>query len=447
MLKHKKVIIILLVAYLIRMIALNQSLWLDEAVTAKVALHYNFSDIITKFSPTDFHPPFYYLFMKAWSSVFGYSEVALRMPSVIFSILTGWMVYLIAGFWPMVFFLFNPLIIYYSQEARMYMLVIFFLTSTLFYLLKIVGGSRRIYYFFVFVLFSVLSFYTFYGSIFLIAAMFVYLLYKKQFRTFSIVGFLFAILILPLTLLIYKQLLNSKLMLQTVINWSLVLGKANLKDSLLIPMKFAFGRISFYPKSAYYLLSGLWTAVVFYFVIKGGIKKKFWLFLLTFPLLAGFVFSFFSPMLQYFRFLYLLPMVSILLFYGLSRQPDSNLRGCYLVTGGFVVLSLVYLLMPQFHREDWQTLSYYLPANKQVYMILPSSDGLAYYRPDLLIKDLRDSNRIYEKEIVVIPYTTEIYGLDYKKTLEERGYQLKEKRVFRELYYEIWTTSFYSRIF
>ena len=33
---------------------------------------------------SDFHPPLYYLVLKAWSSVFGYSEFSLRLPSVIF---------------------------------------------------------------------------------------------------------------------------------------------------------------------------------------------------------------------------------------------------------------------------------------------------------------------------------------------------------------------------
>jgi len=470
MLKHKKVIVILLAAYFIRMIALNQSFWLDEAVTAKVALHFNFADIITKFSPTDFHPPFYYLFMKFWTNVFGYSEVALRMPSVIFSILAGWILYLVAGFWPMVFFLFNPLVVYYSQEARMYMMTVFLLTMVIYSFKKLLLGPAKSFtpanarlakseqdlrvvgtpltfatqQFLLFILFCVLSFYTFYGSIFLIATIFIYLLYKKQLKTFFMGGLLFVIFTLPLTPLIYKQLFNSRAMLQSIANWSLVLGKANLKDLLLIPMKFAFGRISFYPKSVYYLLSGLWTTIIFYFVVKGGIKKKFWLFLFTFPLLVGFTFSFFSPMLQYFRFLYLLPILSAMLFYGLPQRSRYNLRGCYLVTGGFVILSLVYLLMPQFHREDWQSLAYYLPPAKQVYMISSSSDGLTYYRPDIQIKDLRDVKNIYEKEIIIIPYTAEIYGLDYKKRLEAKGYQLKEKKSFRELYYEVWTTSFFS---
>src|SRR3990167_11022982 len=115
----KKILLIFVLAFLIRLIALNQSLWLDEAITAKVVMSFGFKDIINKFSPTDFHPPLYYLFMKLWTNFFGYSEIALRMPSILFSLLTGYVIYLIGGIWAAVFFLFNPLIVYYSQEAQM----------------------------------------------------------------------------------------------------------------------------------------------------------------------------------------------------------------------------------------------------------------------------------------------------------------------------------------
>ena len=147
---HKKLIIILFLAFLIRLISLNQSLWLDEAVTANVVSNYSYSEIITKFSPTDFHPPLFYLVEKFWTNIFGYSEIALRFPSIIFSLITAWIIYLIAeklrglkglkelkglGVWAAALFLFNPLIIYYSQEARPYMFVTMFVTLIVYYLL------------------------------------------------------------------------------------------------------------------------------------------------------------------------------------------------------------------------------------------------------------------------------------------------------------------------
>jgi len=174
---NKKILLIFIFAFLIRLIALNQSLWLDEAITASVVRSFSFFQIITKFSPTDFHPPLYYLFMKLWTNMFGYSEIALRMPSVLFSLMTGYVVYLIGGVWAMAFFLFNPLIVYYSQEARMYMMVTFFLTVALYYFLK---NNKQI----LFGLFISLAFLTFYGSIFLIVSFLIYSLYKKNYKFF-----------------------------------------------------------------------------------------------------------------------------------------------------------------------------------------------------------------------------------------------------------------------
>ena len=90
---NKKVFIILIVAFLVRLISLNQSLWLDEATTAKVIQTYSYSNIILRFSPFDFHPPFYYFFMKFWTGLIGYSEIALRLPSVLFSLFTGYVIF------------------------------------------------------------------------------------------------------------------------------------------------------------------------------------------------------------------------------------------------------------------------------------------------------------------------------------------------------------------
>ncbi|MEX1052704.1 MAG: glycosyltransferase family 39 protein, partial [Patescibacteria group bacterium] len=145
----KKIFWIFLFGLLVRLIALDQSFWLDEAVTANVVATYSYSEIITKFSPTDFHPPLFYFIEKFWTDIFGYSEIALRFPSIIFSLIAAYVIYLIGwkvaplrsssyvGVTAAALFLFNPLIIYYSQEARPYMLVTMFVTLIVYYLLRI----------------------------------------------------------------------------------------------------------------------------------------------------------------------------------------------------------------------------------------------------------------------------------------------------------------------
>ena len=63
-------------------IGLRQSVWFDEAYSIMVAKR-SVSEII-RLSALDTHPPLYYLVLKIWANVFGWSELALRSLSVIF---------------------------------------------------------------------------------------------------------------------------------------------------------------------------------------------------------------------------------------------------------------------------------------------------------------------------------------------------------------------------
>lgn len=423
---NKKIFFILLLAFFVRLISLNQSLWLDEATTAKVVQTFSYADIVTKFSPFDFHPPLYYFVMKFWTSIFGLSEISLRFPSVLFSLLAGIMLYRIAGTWAAAFFLFNPLIVYYSQEARMYMLVTFLLTCAVYFFIK-----KKLLFF---NLFCILSFYTFYGSVFLITGFLMYSLYKKQY------GFLLTSLTLNLASfiiispLLYQQWLHARESMQIVLNWKQALGTVSIKNLLLIPLKFSVGRISFEPKWLYYLVSGGWTI----FIIAKLRHFNFFLFLFVFPIVLGLLFSFLSPLLQYFRFLYLIPLMSILLAIIVKRGLYDRAMHV-IVIAGFLVFAFIYLLFPQFHREDWKQLALSLKNTRTVYMISSSSDPLTYYLPTISVKDIRSLKGIeLEKSATVIPYTADIYGFDYKSELRKKGFTYKETKSFRGVWYEIW---------
>jgi len=442
-------------AFLMRLINLNQSFWLDEATTARVIQQYKHFEILTKFSPFDFHPPLYYLFMKFWSTFFGYSEIALRMPSVIFSILTGYIVYkivrslngYIAGIYATAFFLFNPLIVYYSQEARPYMMAVFLLTASLYYFIlniKNQKSKRQIKNQIYFNLYIFLSLITFYGSVFMVITFLFYFLYKKQYKDLFICLFVVFGYLLLISPLLYQQLINARISLAVVTNWNLVLGKANLKNLFLIPIKFSIGRIDFYPKWIYYLVAGLWT--IFIVVQSAKFKVQSYnsklkvnnllICLLFIPLLLGFMVSFFTPLLQYFRFIYLIPIFTILLAININ---DTNIR--IIVAGGFLAFSLIYLLIPIFHREDWKTLVKTLPQNQSIYMIKSSSDPVKYYNPRLKIEDLRSLSSLssLSKKLIIIPYTAEIYGYNYDQVLVSKKYKLSKKTSFRNLYIEKWS--------
>ena len=109
--------------------------------------------------------------------------------------------------------------------------------------------------------------------IFLIIPMLLYLLYKKKYTYFAFSCFLILATLFLLSPLLYRQLINARSQMALVTNWRQVLGQANLKNLLLIPVKFSIGRISFNPKWLYWSTSVIWTAFIWFLVGKGGFKK------------------------------------------------------------------------------------------------------------------------------------------------------------------------------
>jgi hypothetical protein len=253
---------------------------------------------------------------------------------------------------------------------------------------------------------------------------------------FSFLIFVFSFLII--TPLLYQQWINAKISLTEVKNWSLVLGKANLKNLILISLKFSVGRISFYPKWLYYFIAGGWSVLLTILLIRNVVKVKkeniqLLLLLLILPIFFGFLVSFFTPLLLYFRFLFLLPIFCLLLSFSINT---TVLRSVVVI--GFGIFSILYLLNADFHREDWRSLAKSIPQDLPAYMILSSSDPLKYYQPNLNIYSLNSLSKKSSEKIIVIPYTAEIWGIDYKKTLKEKSYFLKKRFDFRGIFYEVY---------
>jgi 4-amino-4-deoxy-L-arabinose transferase-like glycosyltransferase len=73
----------------LRVLALDRhSFWYDEAYTARMVSHPSFTDILRGVVRDDGNPPLYWLLARAWASLFGRSEIALRSLSVLCSVLT-----------------------------------------------------------------------------------------------------------------------------------------------------------------------------------------------------------------------------------------------------------------------------------------------------------------------------------------------------------------------
>ena len=146
-------------------------------------------------------------------------------------------------------------------------------------------------------------------------------------------------------------------------------------------------------------------------------------------LLIGTVFSIFTPMMQYFRFLFLIPVMAVVI--GKNK----------VIAGGFLIFSLVYLLNKNMWREDWKTLVSHL--NGPVYMVSSFNDPVNYYNPDIKIYDIRNTTRlsdgqVYESKITVIPYGEAIHGVDHNQILTKAGYRKTAETDYREIGVEIW---------
>ncbi len=390
---QKSIIFVIALGLVLRLINLNQSLWLDEAITALAVKNNSFIELITKFSPGDFHPPLYYLFLKFWTMFFGFSEVALRMPSVIFGVLAIFFIYKIGGKKAAILMAVNPLGVYYSQEARMYSLAMLLVTASVFFFIK----KKRL----LFVMSFLAALYTDYVP----WLMFPVFLSREIF--WIIVGL---IPLIPLLLIQIGSVLGV-----SGSSWGDILGRASLKNFALVPAKFLFGRISL-PVWIY----AIFTAVYGYFMTFSR-NKIYWAWF-TVPLILGFVLSFKIPIFTYFRFLFVLPAFILLL----SQSPKKIISFITIISLGCLVY---FNLNPKFWREDWRSAVNYIKIDPGQ-IIMPNiaqAASLEYYNADLKIKNT--------SSVYLFRYVQEIFdpGDAQRKLLEVNGYKRTEEKSFNNL--------------
>lgn len=333
----------LILGFLLRVLHLDQSLWLDEAIGALVVKNMNFWEILTKFPLSDNHPPLYYLTLKLWTSLLGYTEVVMRMPSVIFGLLTVFLVYKISkNKYVTLLASTAPLLVYYSQEARMYMMAAFLATLAIYLFInkKFVWFSLSI---------TALIF-TDYVPVFFLPVFLIYSIIKKENIKQTLLSYLPLVVLGLFWLPTFIYQMNvGKTLTQTLPAWQELAGGATIKQVVLFWNKLILGRISFYPKNLYYGLTILCSLPFVYPLIK-SIKKENLLYVLwlVFPLVFGFLASFIFPAFIYFRFLYVVPAFYILV--GLTKNKVlitfmviTNLIGCG-----------IYTLDKNQQRENWK---------------------------------------------------------------------------------------------
>jgi uncharacterized membrane protein len=158
----------------------------DEIVTASRVLRGGFGHAMDAVGFSESAPPLYYALAWFWTQVTGTGEYGLRSLSAVAGVATVPVVYLVgrelrdrrAGLMAAALVAVNPMLLWYSQEARAYaLLILLCATSLLFCVRALRGGERRDFAFWGIA--SGLALATHYFAVFAVAAEVALLLWRR----------------------------------------------------------------------------------------------------------------------------------------------------------------------------------------------------------------------------------------------------------------------------
>lgn len=424
------IFIILFISFILRLINLNQSLWLDEAINVWATKNFSFLGIITEYSKADFHPPGFSLILWGWTHIFGISEISVRMPSVIFGVLTVFIVFLIGkkllnkelGLIAALLLSVNPLHIYYSQEARMYSFAAFAVTLNFLFFIKLIKEKKvNIIFYISSSLLVFISDYVAYFAFFS-QLIIVFILKEKQ----IIKKWLFFILLsVPLFFIwwlpiFYEQLIIGQQTAIDIPKWSMIVGDFGIKPLALTYIKFIIGRISHTNPLIYagfFIPVGLFIGILILkgFIWTGKLNKVILGAWLVISIISSWLVSIYIPIYSYFRVIFTLPafifLISLGVFSFRSKIKYILLTVC--VTVSFTC-SLVYLTNHIFQREDWKGLVTFLKSlHADNSKILFESNG-SFLPFDYYAYNLKGVGALAN-----FPAKDELDVIDLKKTLND----------------------------
>src|SRR5574344_497721 len=145
------VLVITIIAFLIRMLNIDKlyGLWNDEILCYTIADKGLPFGIMKTLLKMDYHMPLYYYYLGVWMHIFGNSDIALRLSSVVCGALTVPAFYYMGrcfnkerkslGYFLAFIACFNPVMVYYSQEVRFYSMLALFSALSVAFMLKLLN--------------------------------------------------------------------------------------------------------------------------------------------------------------------------------------------------------------------------------------------------------------------------------------------------------------------
>jgi 4-amino-4-deoxy-L-arabinose transferase-like glycosyltransferase len=127
-----------------------QSYHHDEVITAARVIPGSFVDMLRQVKASESNPPLYYALAWGWAKAFGTDEVGLRSLSALFGAAVVPVAYLIGrelasrrtGLIAAAIAAVNPMLIWYSQEARSYSVLVFFGALSLLFFVRALGSRE-----------------------------------------------------------------------------------------------------------------------------------------------------------------------------------------------------------------------------------------------------------------------------------------------------------------
>jgi hypothetical protein len=438
-------IVIMILALGLRLVFLNQSLWLDEAIEALALM--GKKGPLLQYALGDYQPPLYHLIGWATTHLFGFSEIALRLPSLICGILTVYFVVKIGelladrrtSFIAGLLAATNPLLIYYSQEGRTYAMTAFFVTASFYYFFRIFKEKTYLNYL-LYLMFTVLFLWTSYLSWFVFLFQAVYVLSKKRFDIFWLQVFS------GLTLLAWLPSFVSSLAIgqstrTNVPLWGVVVGGLTWKSLPLTWVKFVLGRITFANKFLYAMIVAGVAALYLSILVFTRQKKTLllWGWLIV-PVILGILTASIIPIYQYFRVLFALPAYLLLLALGLAKFKRPLLT--YLVVALQLSFLVVFWFTPSLHREDWRALTSDLQSDGSATVAMPSRAQDAPLRYYGLTKTIIEPSHeaVTGSKIYYIRYAEDLFDTAKKgqTNLLSSGYTISGQKYYPGIQVDIY---------
>lgn len=455
-------LIILGLGLWIRLVGINQSLWLDEAIEWWAVTSFNLKQLLFGYMAGDFNPPGHHLLLWFWVRIFGDSEISLRFPSVLFGIGIVYLIYKIAKLvlgkkdeligvsgLPLrtshisaIFAAFSGLLIYYSQEARMYSMAAFFTAGAFYFLIKNELSQKK----------SGINFIMF--AIFFAAGLYSHYLVWLLLPMLFITGkkyILPLVAAIPWTPMLFKQLASGLSAAGNPV-WA-NLSQTSVKNILLVGIKFATGRVPFPDSKGLLILTVIFVAS-FWLLAVSGIRelsekqesKQVLMILLgwiIWPLGLGAVIGIFVPVFSYFRLLFILPPVIILVAIGAARRRWL-LEPMVL---GLMIASAVYVSGDTYRRENWAGAAKDIENHESGALVIihpavrPPFDYYDRGKSSVIdASSLHPSSIIYYPSFWYIPYAQQIFdaGDSTRQIFESQNFRRTYQKHFRGVTVEHW---------